>query len=432
MDIVSLYKKFIECHQDISTDTRTMSPGSLFFAWKGENFDGNLFAQKALENGARYVIIDNPEYALDNRYILVEDTLQTLEELAHYHRKQFTIPIIAIGGSNGKTTTKELIARVLETQKNVVASIGSLNNHVGVPKTLLRITRDTDIAVVEIGANHLGEIAHICTIAEPTHGLITNIGRDHIGLFGGIGAVIESNLELYTYLKNNNGHLFVDKNNQQLLNYSQGLTQTRYGAGNEISDFVVSSFVSSPFVSLAWKNNYITTSLTGEYNIENIAAAIAIGVHFNITEEGVIRGINSYIPSNNRSQIITTEDNIIVKDFYNANRSSMELALDNLEQISWVYPEKQTIAIIGDMLELGEFSHEEHQAVVDYALLKEFDKIILVGPDFAQTQYEGCNSYKNVEQAISDLEKSPLKNSIILLKASNGTNFTKLFNELSW
>lgn len=431
MNIFELHQKFMECKQELSTDTRFLTPGCLFFAWKGESQDGNVFAKEALEKGARYVVIDNPEYALDSRYLVVDDSIKTLEELARYHRGQFNIPVIAIGGSNGKTTTKELITHIFSEQKDVVASIGSLNNHVGVPKTLLRITKHTDIAVIEIGANHLGEIAHLCTIANPTHGLITNIGRDHIGLFGNQEAIINANVELYDYLRNHAGEAIVNKNNLTLMKFSDGLRRTCYTEGVH-SEFGVHSCKTSPYVSVEWKGNLIKTKLSGEYNVENILAAIAVGVYFNIRDKSIISGLENYTPSNNRSEVLETENNnLIIKDFYNANLTSMKFALENLKNTSQGIPRKRSIAIMGDMLELGEYSTGEHQSAYDYAVELGIDEIVLVGKDFKKTTHQ-CDSYVDTDAAIESLKSRSFNDSVVLLKASNGTNFQKLFSEINW
>jgi UDP-N-acetylmuramoyl-tripeptide--D-alanyl-D-alanine ligase len=432
MNIFDLHQKFKECKQEVSTDTRIMNPGSMFFAWKGENIDGNTFAGTAIENGAKYVVIDNPDYAKGVEYILVDNAMETLQQLARYHRQQFQIPVIAIGGSNGKTTTKEFVSRILATQKNVVASFASLNNHVGVPLTLLRVTGNTDAVVLEMGANHLGEIAKLCQIAEPTHGLITNIGRDHIGSFGSQSAIIEANIELYDYLKENNGYVFINHENMTLMKYAAGIERTCY-AENLNNEFGIASLKTSPYVSFSWKHNNVTTQLTGEYNIENIAAAISVGIHFNTTDDNIIQAIASYSPTNNRSEILeTTTGNIVIKDFYNANLTSMKYALENLAHIKKANPEKTSIAIMGDMLELGEYSLGEHQAAIDYARQLSIDRIVLVGPEFQETEHNDIDVYANVDTAIFALQNSSIKNSVTLLKASNGTNFKKLFDTLNW
>jgi UDP-N-acetylmuramoyl-tripeptide--D-alanyl-D-alanine ligase len=432
MNILSLYQIFIEdCEQKISSDSRMIEPYSLFFAWKGETANGNEFVAEAFEKGCNYAVVDDKKYVINNKCIFVPDSMRALQELARHHREQFNIPVLAIGGSNGKTTTKNLISHVVATQKDTVSSFGSLNNHVGVPKTLLRINSQTDIVVLEMGANHLGEMAELCTIAKPTHGLITNIGRDHIGLFGGLGAIIESHLELYAYLKKTNGHIFVNKEDNRLMSYLIDSKPTCYGNG-KFHELCVDSLGSSPYVSVKWKQHTLSTQLTGEYNVENIAAAIAVGVYFSITDANIIHGIESYKPYNNRSELEITQDNVLIKDYYNANRTSMEYALDNLIHISKTYPEKETVAILGDMLDLGDYTHDEHQAVVDYAQDKGIGRAILIGPDFKSTHHREYQRYLNVDEAIIALQKKPIKDSVILLKASKGTNFGKLFKELEW
>jgi len=434
MDIRELYEKFIECEQLISTDTRMIEKGSLFFSWKGEVNDGNAFAREALDKGARYVVIDNPDFFINEQTIVVENSIRTLQELAIYHRKHFDIPIIAIGGSNGKTTTKELIADVLGTQKNVIASLGSHNNHVGVPKTLLRINRTTDVAVIEMGANHLGEIKQLCEIAHPTIGLITNIGRDHIGLFGGPGAVIEANLELYNYLKAKQGHVFVNIQNKDLVHYAKGIDNTTlYGQGIP-GEQGIRSLHTVPTISFEWKNYTVNTLLTGEYNMENIAAAIAVGKFFNITDDHIISSLQKFKPQSNRSEMYTSiKGNLIIKDFYNANRTSMEHALENLATMKEHDPKKNSVAILGDMFELGDFSSEDHRAVVDTILEKGIETVILIGKEFRQVASEPQFLYFNTtDEAISGLSNYNFSNSIILLKASNGMNFQKLFDSIEW
>jgi len=434
MDIIHLYQKFIECNQKISTDTRTLVPGSLFFGWKGEYNDGNTYAKEALKKGAAYAVIDNADYYIDHRTIVVSDVMKTFQGLAAHHRRQFNIPILAIGGSNGKTTTKNLIRDILTTQKNVVASKESLNNHTGVPITLFAITDETDIAVIEMGANHIGEITELCTIAEPTHGIVTNIGRDHIGLFGDQTAIIEANIELYNYLRDHHGEVLINKNNMTLMKFASGISQTCYAEGM-IGEFGITSQQTAPYVSAIWKGNTIQTLLTGEYNIENIMTAIATGVYFDIHDKNIITALESYKPQNNRSEIVETiRGNTVIKDFYNANRTSMEAALNNLSEIKIKYPQKKTIAILGDMLELGDYSLKEHQAVYEYACSQKIETIILIGPEFLKVEADNKNylyQYTDVDDALHNMNQL-FGNSVILLKASNGTNFQKLFNNIDW
>lgn len=432
MIISEIYKKFLQCEQCITTDTRLLQKGDMFFAWRGEQVDGNDYVKNALEKGARYVVCDNVDGIINDKCILVNDTIETLQSLARFHRQQFDIPVIAIGGSNGKTTTKELLTSMVKDQKDTIASYGSLNNHTGVPLTLLRMTQYTDIVIVEVGANHIGEIMDLCKIAEPTHGLITNIGRDHIGYFGSTDAIVRSNLELYQYLKDHNGFVFVNKNDHSLYKNIDGLSYLCYGVGLE-GENGIESLSTIPYVSGKWKHHIVTTQLTGEYNLENIIAGISVAKYFNIQDDYIIKGIKNYVPSNNRSEIVQADSgNILIKDFYNANRSSMELALDNLAQISTKYSDHRSIAIIGDMLELGDYSATEHQAIVDYTKNLNIDEVIIIGPDFSKTKYKDIISYGKVEDAIIELSQRKFNKNIILLKASNGTNFQKLFNEINW
>lgn len=433
MDIFKLYKKFTQdCRGQICTDTRKVAPGSLFFGWKGESSDGNAFAKQALEKGCRYAVIDNPDYALDERYIIVDSSIEALQMLARYHRQQFHIPVIAIAGSNGKTTTKELMADVLGGQKNVISPIGSLNNHVGVPKTLLRINKETDIAIIEMGANHVGEINELCKIAEPNYGVITNIGRDHIGFFGGEEFILQANLELYDFLKNNDGQIFVDKNEKVLFQETKGMQTICYGNGLT-SEFGVSSLETSPYVSLSWKHYVIPTQLTGEYNVQNISCAIAVGVHFEIQDDIIIEALQEYKPVGNRSQIERSSvgDNIIIKDFYNANRTSMELALENLALVAAEFDGREIVAILGDMFELGDFAQREHQAVAAKAQELDIDRIILVGSEFKKISLEGVTQADTTEKALEYVRHINLQNSIILLKASNGMNFQLIYEQLA-
>lgn len=432
--IPDIYRKFIdECRQELSTDSRQVIPGSLFIAWKGENDDGNKYAQAALEAGCRYAIIDNPQYAFDDRYILVSDGIKTLQELSAYHREQFNIPVIAIGGSNGKTTTKELARGVLQTEKRVVASFGSENNHVGVPKTLFRITKETEIALVEIGANHLGEIKDLCEIVKPSHGLITNVGRDHIGFFGGADAILKANLELYEYLKEHNGVIFVNKDDSILTQHLPEGSEVFFYGTSVGKEYAIFSEQTSPFFSYQWKQYTNTTQITGEYNLSNVAAATVLGIYFGIQDQNILKGIAEYAPTTNRSRVIETErGNIVIKDFYNANRTSMEHALDNLGDIKKRYPNKKTLAILGDMFELGDFSDEEHGAVIRKAEEIGIDELLLVGYEFSKTKPKIAQKVSDTDKAIEYLQKQNFENSIILLKASNAMNFQKLFEEVVW
>lgn len=435
MNISRLHSIFIqECDQTICTDTRKIVTDSLFFALKGEQFDGNTFAEEALSRGCNYAVVDDPQLSSIPGCIVVPDTTVALQELAHYHRKQFTIPVVAIAGSNGKTTTKELLKSVLSLQKRVTVTQGNLNNHIGVPLTLLRITKYTDIAVIEMGANAVGEIAHLCTIAEPTAGVITNFGRDHLGFFNGVAGVIESNLELYHYLQKNNGHVFVNGSDEALMRYSQGLSRTVYGPVTK-GMFNVSNLHPHPLVSVQWDHiGRIDTQLVGEYNMDNIAAAISIGIHYGIVNENIKKGIESYQPTNNRSEIHSgSNGNLVIKDFYNANTSSMEAAIENAAHIKGGM---KLILILGDMFEMGPYAQEEHQRVSSFALERNPDELIVVGDEFSKvaihSNAEVVSQFQTIDEAIAHLNATAHENTLFLIKASHGMNFQKLFSSVQW
>ncbi len=431
MDIKKIYEKFIhECKSEICIDTRKIIPGSLFVALSGEKYDGNIFAEKALELGCSYAIIDNPQYTKNDKYIVVNDSIELLSQIARYHRIQFNIPVIGITGSNGKTTTKELIASVLNTQKNIICTEGNLNNHIGVPLSVLKINIKTEIAIIEMGANHIGEIDHLCNIAMPTHGIITNIGRAHLGLFGGFNGVVRSKTELYNYLEKNTREVFVNASDLLLREKSKNIKHTMYGP-----EFYADPVVSNntlPFVSIIWRRKKLQTQLTGEYNIPNISAAIAVAVYFEIQEKNIRIGIENYIPLNQRSEIVETKKgNIIIKDYYNANSSSMFAAIENLANIE---TKKTKIAVLGDMFELGEYEEKEHRDVMNAVVDANIDMVILVGEAFSKCihDYQNVYQYKTTDEAIKILKELNIQDSLILLKASNGMNFKKLFNKVNW
>jgi len=375
MNIEQLHSLFLES-KGICTDTRKLEKGQLYFALKGANFNGNLFAKKALEQGATYAIIDEAQENIDHT-ILVKDVLKTLQELSSYHRKFLNIPIVALTGSNGKTTTKELINSVLSQKYNTTATIGNLNNHIGVPLTLLSMTKDTEIGIVEMGANHQGEIAALSEIAQPNFGYITNFGKAHLEGFGGIEGVIKGKSELYRHLQKTNGIVFINKEDPIQIKQSIG-TQIKTFAPNN-ADYTITFKGASPYVHIDFDNLIIETQLTGAYNALNVAAAIAMGVYFSVDKEAIKKGIENYIPANNRSQIIKKENNItIILDAYNANPTSMEAALDNLSKQS----SQHKIAFLGDMFEVGETALHEHQHILNYANTCTINKVYAVGPTF--------------------------------------------------
>ncbi|PIP53957.1 MAG: UDP-N-acetylmuramoyl-tripeptide--D-alanyl-D-alanine ligase, partial [Bacteroidetes bacterium CG23_combo_of_CG06-09_8_20_14_all_32_9] len=363
MNINEIYKLFLECGT-VCTDTRNIKQGSLFIALKGQNFDGNKFAKEALKKGCRYAFVDDKNFANENTIFFIYDTLKTLQELARFHRQQFDIPVISITGTNGKTTSKELISCILQKKYNTTFTKENFNNHIGVPLTLLEINSDTEIAVIEMGANHHGEIKTLCEIAEPNFGLITNIGKSHLEGFGSLEGVINSKTEMYHFIKQHNGKIFINTDNNLLMSRINEILSITYGV-NENCFIAGKNPLSNPFLELKWKTNGITnwnllkTNLVGNYNFENVLSAICIGTYFNVDERNINEGITNYQPTNNRSQILKTSKNTLLIDAYNANPTSMNAALDNFFEMSG----ENKVLIIGDMLELGESSINEHKSI---------------------------------------------------------------------
>lgn len=430
--IERIYEAFLQS-TGVSTDTRSIEEGVIFFALKGPSFNANSFALNALEQGASFAVVDEDLNSNDPRLLKVEDVLASLQKLAYHHRKTLKKPVIGLTGSNGKTTTKELISSVLSTFFHVHFTKGNLNNHIGVPLTLLGIKPEHDIVVIEMGANHQGEIELLCNIAYPDFGLITNVGKAHLEGFGGFEGVIKGKTEMYRHLIKNNGVIFCNKNNnllkEQCKNYDKVVY---YGFTNDnlISGKVENSF---PFLSVNWykqntSQNYIAhTHITGDYNLENVLAAISIGDYFNVSTENIIKGIESYVPSNQRSQIIHKNSNTIILDAYNANPTSMEAALKNLEENY----EGKKIIILGEMLELGEESNKEHQHIVDTLLSIDKDSLILVGDLFIHTSLqEPALRFSNSTDAATYVKEQTYKDSIILIKGSRGAKMEKVLEAL--
>ncbi len=430
MDIQQLYQIY-QLHPVITTDSRDCPQGSIFFALKGESFDGNKFTASAIEKGCAYAVIDNADYQKDDRFILVDDVLQTFKDLAREHRRQFNIPVIGITGTNGKTTTKELIASVLSEKYNTLFTQGNFNNDVGVPKTLFRLNEQHEIAVVEMGASHPGDIKTLVETVEPTCGLITNVGKAHLQGFGSFEGVKKTKGELYDYLKAHDALVFINGNNEHLLQMAQSRDICRaieYGTQEDCQ--VNGSIIScAPFLKFQWNSNVdginvqqeIQTHLIGSYNIDNMLAAIAIGLHFGVSPEQIHHALSNYIPTNNRSQMEETGKNHLVVDAYNANPSSMKAALDNFHLME-VSPK---MAILGDMRELGEASAEEHQKAVDLMQEYGFENIWLVGDEFGNTQ---CNyrKFKDVEEVKAAIIAEDIKGYNILIKGSNSTKLWQL------
>lgn len=413
LNMKDLYSKYLS-HPQICTDTRNIIPDSIFVCLKGERFDGNTFALQALENGAAYVITEDRSLADNERCIIVEDSLQTLQSLAAYHRQQLTIPIIGVTGTNGKTTTKELIATVLSQKFQTAFTKGNLNNHIGVPLTLLSIRPTDEIAIVEMGANHPGEIEFLCNIAQPTYGMITNIGKAHIEGFGSVEEIINTKKALYRAVISNHGTLFVNVNDQIL---RQGLDYDKlvyYAEGGE--DNITGM---SPYLRIKVAGQEIDTNMTGSYNIYNFLAAAAIGHFFGVDDARIAEALHGYLPSNHRSQINQIGSNTIISDYYNANPTSMEAAVRNLSKLE--HPSK--MAILGDMRELGSISEQEHKHIVE--LCKELNlKVIFVGAEFCKQQPERC--YPTTEALNEALLKQPIQDSMILVKGSNGIHLDRL------
>ncbi|MCC8145625.1 MAG: UDP-N-acetylmuramoyl-tripeptide--D-alanyl-D-alanine ligase, partial [Bacteroidales bacterium] len=365
MQIAQLYELFLQ-YPIITTDSRNCAPNSIFFALKGDRFDGNEYIEQALHNGAAYALSDKKNFLQNDRIIVVENVLQTLQDLANYHRKKMAAKVIAITGTNGKTTTKELVAQVLSAKYSVLYTRGNLNNHIGVPLTLLGLKQNHKFAIIEMGANHIGEIYQLCRIAEPDYGIITNIGKAHLEGFGSMEGVIKAKTELYNYLRNKGGAVFVNQENSFLKDFYKGLFIIPYGTASNapISGKIIKEDSSSTF-SLEWKKgkeNYtIKTQLIGNYNLENVLAAICIGSYFDVPEEMINKAISAYAPNNNRSQIIKTHKNVLLLDAYNANPSSMEVAIEDFVN-STLCPK---IIVLGEMKELGSSSKEEHGTILE-------------------------------------------------------------------
>jgi len=408
MKIDHLYK--LIAGRKIVTDTRKIVENSIFFALKGDNFNGNMFAKEALKKGAALAIIDEIKYKTSDKTILVKDALCCLQKLATYHRQQLKIPIIALTGSNGKTTTKELIKAVLSQKFKVCATVGNFNNHIGVPLTLLSMSNNTDIGIVEMGANHPGEIAFLCKIAEPNFGYITNFGKAHLEGFGSLEGVIKAKSELYKYLKQTKGYTFVNTDDPIQKKQTRGLKQFSYDA-DEIK------FISAnPFVAVEFNKATIKSNLIGSYNYKNIAAAIAFGDHFKIQTNTIKKAIEAYKPNNNRSQIIKKGSLQVILDAYNANPTSMSLALENFDKLT----QQPKYLILGDMFELGAISHNEHQAVVKSLNKMSFEKAYIIGENFFKTKSRNklIEKFKSFEDFKSNFKLA--QKGIVLIKASRG------------
>jgi UDP-N-acetylmuramoyl-tripeptide--D-alanyl-D-alanine ligase len=417
MDIQSLYQKFLEC-QGISTDTRKISPGSLFVALKGPKFNANAFAEEAINKGARYAVVDDPGFVLDERYLLVNDGLEALQQLAKHHRSTLKIPVIGLTGSNGKTTSKELVNGVLSKKYRTYATRGNLNNHIGVPLTVLAIDPSIEIAIVEMGANHVGEIASLSSIANPTHGFITNIGKAHIGTFGGFENIIRGKSELYQHLISEEGTVFINSLNPILFNMAKRFKNPIFYPGKD--DYYHAELISAdPFIKFSAENGEVVqTNLLGAYNFENVAAALCIGKFFDVDPKLANEAVANYSPENMRSQIVNKGTNTVILDAYNANPSSMAAAIENLSAMNT----KHKVAILGDMYELEDEAEKEHRAIGKLAHEKKIDTVWLVGELFqvAKSEIPQASFFSSKEQLIDTLKQNHFQDSVILVKASRG------------
>lgn len=427
MEISELHSLYTQ-YPTITTDTRNVINNSIFFALKGGNFNGNEFAKEALAKGAKYAVVDESKYVMDERYILVSNVLKTLQALAHYHRKQFTIPIIAITGTNGKTTTKELAANILAKQYNVLYTKGNFNNHIGVPLTLLQLTKKHEIAVIEMGASHLGDIKELCEITCPDFGLITNIGVAHMEGFGSMENLIKTKSELYDFIVSVNGKVFLDANNSLLTRIAEekGITSITYGIDKNPNYFIVGKVLeSSPYLKFEWCIGTHTcfvasTQLVGRYNLTNALAAISIGKYFGVNSQSIGEAVEQYKPDNNRSQLLQTPLNFIIVDAYNANPTSMRAALDNFKTMNVT----DKVLILGDMKELGSNSEQEHLNIIDYLKDNDFEQVYLIGDIFSKID-SNYKHFSECNQFIDYLKEHPIRDSYILLKGSRSIQLEK-------
>ena len=427
MDIKSIYSLFIQC-DGVSTDSRKCPKDSMFIALKGDNFDGNVFVENAIESGCKFALTSDEQRANNKTIFYVPDTLVALQQLASYHRQQMNATVIAITGTNGKTTTKELTSAVMKAKfgDDVINTEGNLNNHIGVPLTLLRIKAHHKYAIVEMGANHPGEIKTLADIALPDYGLITNVGTAHILGFGSFEGVIKTKCELYDNLKKHNGTIFVNGSNHNIFPKSEGANRIVYGVdGSSLNASVESA---DPFLKVKFSNGYSAqTNLIGAYNLENVMAAACVGSHFGVDMPTIVSALENYKPSNNRSQFISTSSNKLIVDAYNANPTSMKAALDNFISLK---SDSEKALILGDMLELGKDSEAEHDKIVEMIAASGIKKVMLVGQNFASVAKSGMSTFKNADELIPVLTDNKLNGCLILIKGSNSMKLTKVVEYL--
>ena len=424
--IDEIYDAFIDCNQQITTDTRKINKNDLFFALRGPTFNGNSFTHKALKKGAKYAVIDDENYFIEGKTFLVDDVLNSLQKLALIHRRKINIPVIAITGTNGKTTTKELIGSVLNTKFNVLITKGNLNNHIGVPLTILKIQNQHQIAVIEMGASKKGDIKELVEIALPNYGIITNIGKAHLAGFGNIETIQKTKLELYDYIIKSKGEIILNKDDSLLFDYLPS-TLTKHTYGHNLSDLVGKLINQDPFLEIEIKSKknkeIINTHLLGSYNLNNVLAAVSFGQIFGLGLKNISNAISKYKPNNNRSQLIKTKNNIIIADCYNANPTSTLEALKSFKNLK----NENKLVILGDMLELGEVEDEEHQFIVNY-LKNNNIKSFLVGKCYQKT-VSNFKCFESTEQIIDFIKSENYTDYIVLLKGSRGIQLESIINE---
>ncbi len=426
----TLYRSYLEC-SGVCTDTRNITAGSMFFALKGPSFNANAFAAEALAKGSSYAVVDDPTVVIDTRYLLVPDVLSALQDLGRHHRRQFDIPVVGITGTNGKTTTKELMHAVLSSDRQTLATSGNLNNHIGVPLTLLRLRPEHKVAIIEMGANKPGDIAELCAIAEPTHGLITNIGKAHLEGFGGIDGVVRTKTELYADIKTRAGLLFVNADDTLLMTKSEGIRRVTYGHDPNADTSGV-SLTDGPFLSVVFNGcdrlaYQTTTQLIGAYNLSNVLAATAVAQHLGIPDHRIADALAAYTPGNSRSQFKETGRNHLVLDAYNANPSSMRVALENFAAMS---SDRPKLAVLGDMLELGEQSRAEHKAIVELTQALGIP-VQFVGPLFSNAVGSlGASTYPDASAALRAFTAEPIMGKLVLVKGSRGVKLETLLPAL--
>ncbi|WP_299780457.1 UDP-N-acetylmuramoyl-tripeptide--D-alanyl-D-alanine ligase [uncultured Formosa sp.] len=425
MKTSDLHNLFLNCNA-VCTDTRSVKKNDIFFALKGDNFNGNLFALKALQTGAKYAIIDDPKYHIEDKTFVVKNVLETLQTLAAYHRDYLNIPIIALTGSNGKTTTKELINAVLSQKYTTTATVGNLNNHIGVPLTLLSMNTSTEIGIVEMGANHLKEIEFLCQIAKPNFGYITNFGKAHLEGFGSIEGVIRGKSELYTFLKETQGLAFINAKDSKQVELTSDIKTIAFGDQSVIAKTIINLEDANPFVVSEYQNLQIKSQLIGAYNFTNISAAIAIGSYFEVDDKAIKIAIEAYVPTNNRSQIIIKGSNKIILDAYNANPTSMKAALESFH----VLKDTNKVAIIGDMFELGNEALKEHQDIINLVSTLNIDIVYVLGKLFEATKSSSdhITAFDTFESLKSVLDQLNLTHTTILIKASRGMKLERILD----